>query len=138
MSYTDPEPAPEPIPECAYLKRKGATVNSVDDLLAWSPFLAEYPDKYEPFVGKVPAVDLRNRKEAQEAIRSQERISLILEGMEVLDPDKDFTPQGLPSIEALRRIVDENVTLDERNQAWILYERKRPVVSTASMVKPKK
>ena len=76
MSYTDPEPLPQPIPRCAYLKRKGATVTTLDDLLAYSDFLAEQPDKYEPYAGKVPKPDLRNRREAETEAKSGPRIAL--------------------------------------------------------------
>lgn len=62
--------------------------------------------------------------EAPQKVDADE-INLILEAIEQLDADKDFTAAGLPRLDALERVLGIAVTKEERQEALEIRETKR-------------
>lgn len=58
---------------------------------------------------------------------SDERIKKIVEGIEGLDLDKDYTEGGLPRVESLEAITGlAEIKAEERDKAWETHQAKSP------------
>ena len=112
------------IEKCQYLKFKGKDP-VIENIFPWTQALAERIDEFEPLRGAPPKVDLRNRRADEDEAASGPRMALLIEAMGMLDPKKDFTELGQPKIESLRKLVDDDVTLGERNSAFALYTSRK-------------
>lgn len=108
--------------KCAYLKFKGRTGKDPNDIFPWTKALAERVEEFEPLKGPPPKVDLRNRRADEEVAAGSPRMAVLLEALEMLDRKKDYTELGQPKIESLRKLVDDDVTLSERNAAFALFQ----------------
>lgn len=108
------------IERCAYLKFRGKPP-VIENIFPWTPALAQRYNEFEPLKGPPPKVELRNRRTDEDLAASGPRMALLLEAIEMLDPKKDYGEQGKPKIEALRKLVDDNVTLGERDSAFTLF-----------------
>lgn len=107
------------IQQCAYLKFKGKPPG--EGVYAWTKALSERIDEFEPLKGAPPKVDLRNRRADEGDAAAEPRMAILIEAIEMLDREKDFV-DGKPKIEALRKLVDDDVTLSERNSAFALFQ----------------
>ena len=111
--------------QCPLLKFKGRSGKDINDLFPWTEALSERIEEFEPLKGPPPKVDLSNRRSDEEDAASGPRMAVLIEAMELLDPKKDYTDLGQPKIESLRKLVDENVTLGERNSAFALFQSRK-------------
>lgn len=115
-----------PIPPCKYVVRKGQQPNGTN-VLAYDPIhmgqKSDFDTDWEPLKGVPPKPDLRLREAEEVQAATTPRMANILEALEAFEKDKDFTPQGMPKIEILRRVVSDDITLDERNEAWRIFNK---------------
>jgi len=111
--------------QCPLLKFKGSTGKNINEIFAWTKALSERVEEFEPLKTPPPKVDLKNRRTDEDEAAAGPRMALLIEAMEMLDPKKDFTDLGQPKIESLRKLVDEDVTLGERNSAFALFQSRK-------------
>lgn len=50
------------------------------------------------------------------------RVANIVDAIDKLDPETDFTGSGLPEVKALEGVLGYDITAKERDDAWTLYQ----------------
>ena len=63
----------------------------------------------------------KEKEEAESEKVDQEIIELIVEAIGELDPEDGFTESGVPRVNALEEIVGFDITAEDRDEAWELY-----------------
>jgi len=113
----------EMIPQCAYVIRKGEKPDpGRSNILPWSPALALRPDEWEPFADSLPPLPNHLQKSSPKSISKEEinekvRNSALLNALNFLNPE-DYTAQGQPKLEALKRLTGYDYTSAERDAVW--------------------
>ncbi len=51
----------------------------------------------------------------------------IIEAIEMLDPEKDFTKDGSPKVDVIESLLEENISADMRDKAWEQFQKDREV-----------
>jgi len=64
-------------------------------------------------------------KPVAKASVSPPQISLddILESIDRLNPETDFTGNGKPKVEAMEAVLGRDISADARDRAWALYQK---------------
>lgn len=61
--------------------------------------------------------------ESKYSILQSPNIEDIIEVIGMLSPDKDFTKSGVPKVEAIEAILEQNISSEDRDRAWDIYRQ---------------
>lgn len=102
-----------------YLRHKGN-----GRIFGYTPILAQRPDM-EPYEGELPTPQAPEPVLDMETITGLDinetdpnKILLILDAIDRLDPTDGFTKTGIPDTRELSKILGTVVTAEERDEAW--------------------
>jgi len=118
-------PNPEPAPDIKDLLARMKALEDENAMLrdaAAGSAGATAADSAEDYLD-TSALETQDQGAADGVVMDPNRLTLLVEGIEKLDPATDFTASGVPNPAKLSAATESKVTAIERDMAWAEYQR---------------